>query len=300
MRTFSLSHEDIILHCTLWEPEGRPKGIVQIVHGVAEYVARYDSLAQFLTKEGYLVVGEDHAGHGYTASEEQRGYLTGGWMGVVRGIHRLYETVRQQHPHVPYFILGHSMGSFLLRTYLFTYHTPLTGAMISGTGQIAAPVIPAAWLACQEEGLRLGDSSLSPLLEKMMFGGYNAKFKPARTPYDWVNSDPAAVDAYAADPLCGFPVTVQLCKEMLKGIRMIQSKTNLSRMQKDLPVFFFAGDQDPVGDMGKGVWKTVKDFQSAGMKNVSCKLYEGMRHEVLNEPNRQLIFEDILNWMENC
>ena len=290
--------ERISLHVTVWEPKSNPKGIVQIIHGIAEYTARYNQFAEFLSQHDYLVVGEDHPGHGYTAEEGELGYMTGGWTGTVSGIHQVYEMIHQKYPSVPYYMLGHSMGSFLLRTYLFTYHTPLSGAIISGTGWLPSLILPLGAALCKEEALRLGDRKASTLLEKIIFGGYNKEFTPNRTPYDWLSRDHAIVDAYAADPLCGFSASIQLCQEMMMGLRMIQNVSNLSRMQKDLPIYFFAGELDPVGDMGKGVMKCIQAFERVGMKDVSWKLYPNMRHETLNEIDKEIVYQDILIWLE--
>lgn len=299
MRTINIDLDrTVTLHTSIWEPEGTPKGIIQIIHGVAEYVARYDAFASYCANLGYLVVGEDHPGHGQTAKGQTLGYLAGGWMGTVKGIHQVYETIHQMYPEIPYFMLGHSMGSFLLRTFLFTYHVPLAGAVISGTGWLPAFILPLGLAVCKEEALRLGESASSPLLEGMMFGGYNKKFAPNRTTHDWLSTDSAVVDTYVADPLCGFPVTIQLCREMLQGLRMIQNKDNLNRMPKDLPIYFFAGEQDPVGDMGAGVLKCAKAFKVIGMKDVSYKLYPGMRHEALNEIGKERVYQDLINWLD--
>ena len=289
--------ERISLHVTVWEPKSNPKGIVQIIHGIAEYTARYNQFAEFLAQHDYLVVGEDHPGHGYTAEEGELGYMTGGWIGTVSGIHQVYEMIHQKYPSVPYYMLGHSMGSFLLRTYLFTYHTPLSGAIISGTGWLPSLILPLGTALCKEEALRLGDRKASTLLEKIIFGGYNKEFTPNRTPYDWLSRDHAIVDAYAADPLCGFSASIQLCREMMSGMYANALKANLVRMQKDLPVYFFAGQQDPVGDMGNGVLKAVQAFKDAGMQDVLVELYPNMRHECHNEPGKEKVFADLVQWM---
>lgn len=298
MRSFFLTeNNDVPLHCCAWDPEGQPVAIVQIIHGVAEHIARYAPLGEFLASHGFLVVGEDHPGHGETAPEGRLGCLDGGWMETVRGIHRLHESVGQAYPNTPYFMLGHSMGSFLLRTYLFTYHTDLAGALISGTGWQPAPILTMGLAMCAEEAMRLGEFSHSALLENLMFGAYNRKFAPNRTAHDWICSDEAVVDAYLADPLCGFPTSIQLCREMLRGLQMIQNRTNLGRMQKNLPVWFFAGQQDPVGSMGKGVERAFRAFREAGMTHVDLTLYPAMRHEALNEQGKEQVFADVLDWL---
>jgi len=195
-------------------------------------------------------------------------------------------------------MLGHSMGSFLLRTYLFTYHTPLSGAIISGTGWLPSAILPIGIALCKEEAMRLGEHASSALLEGIMFGGYNKEFMPARTAYDWLSTDNAVVGAYVADPLCGFSPSIQLCKEMMQGLRMIQNTKNLKRMKKEIPIYFFSGEMDPVGDMGKGVMKCVHAFELSGMKDVSWNLYTGMRHETLNEIGKEAVYRDLLTWLE--
>lgn len=291
---------DTCLHCCAWLPKVQPVAVVQIVHGVAEYVARYDHFASFLASHGYLVVGEDHAGHGKSVGDRDiQGYLTGGWMNVVKGIHLLYGKTHAENPGMPYYMLGHSMGSFLLRTYLFTYHTDLRGAMLSGTGWQNRALLQVGRALCREEAARLGEHNTSSLLQNLIFGAYNRQFAPNRTPYDWVCSNEAVVDAYAKDPDCTFTPTIQLCREMLDGIHSIQQADNLTKMKKTLPVFFFAGDHDPVGNMGKGVLRTADAFRSAGMQDITVKLYAGMRHEVLNEVGKEQVYHDVLSWLRD-
>lgn len=300
MQEFFLQHgSTAFLHCCQWDPACRPIGAVQIVHGVAEHIARYDAFARFLADRGYLVVGEDHPGHGKSVpTGEAPGHLTGGWEGAVRGIHLLYTKTSAAFPEIPYYILGHSMGSFLMRTYLYTFHTPLAGVILSGTGWQNPAVLAAGRAICRAEALHRGERETSRLLQKLAFGAYNAAFAPNRTAFDWISSDEAAVDAYAADPLCGFDPTIQLYGEMFRGMADNQKTENLTRMQKDLPILFLSGALDPVGSQGKGVRRTVEAFRRAGMRDVSLRLYAGMRHEPLNEVGREQVYGDILAWLQ--
>ena len=288
------------IHCCQWAPKGDPVGIVQLIHGVADCVSRYEELAEYLADAGYLVVGEDHPGHGLSVGEvDQFGFMTGGWMGTVKVIRQLHQKVRSEYPKLPYVMLGHSMGSFLLRTYLFTYHDDLSGAILSGTGWQPDAILPGGALLCREEAARLGERGNSQLIQSMIFGAYNKKFAPNRTPYDWVCSVDEEVDKYAANPFCTWRPTIQLCTEMLRGIRMIQNRDNLSRMQKKLPVYFFAGQLDPVGNMGNGVLKCVQAFKDAGMQDVTVELYPNMRHECHHEYSKDKVFEDIVAWIRS-
>ena len=210
----------------------------------------------------------------------------------------LLRRTQRDYPGVPYFVLGHSMGSFLTRTLLFRYpDAGLRAAVICGTGWQPAPVLAAGLALCGLEKLRLGETGRSKLLANLMFGAYNRKFPDARTPNDWICSDPEVVVKYTADPLCGQDATIGLTREMLRGIRMIQRPANLQHMDKALPVFLIAGRSDPVGNMGRGVEKAAAAFRAAGMQDVACKLYDG-RHEILNEKNRQLVYDDVLAFYE--
>lgn len=287
------------LHCGLWEPEGEVRAVVQIVHGIAEHIGRYDHFAEFLRARGFAVCADDHMGHGLSVENGGTyGYFSGGWMAAVQDEKRLMDEMKSRFAGAPYIILGHSMGSFLLRTFLYTYPGELDGAIISGTGWEAGLTLKAGLALCRLEEKRIGESACSPMLKKLMFGAYNKNFQPNRTPNDWICSDEAVVDAYTQDPLCGFDVTVGLARDMLGGIAMNQKTENLSKMDKTLPVLFVSGIQDPVGAMGEGVLKCIDAFKRAGLKNVEIRLYPEGRHEMLNETNNAEVYSDIFAWLE--
>ena len=238
-------------------------------------------------------------GHGLSVEEGGTyGYFYGGWMAAVKDERTLFEEMKRRYPGLPYLMLGHSMGSFLLRTYLYTYPGELAGAIISGTGWQPEMALKAGLALCKLEQLRVGETGCSGLLKELMFGAYNKKFKPNRTANDWICSNEAVVDAYTADELCGFDATVGLTRDMLMGISMNQRKENLEKMDKALPVLFVSGMQDPVGAMGEGVLRCIDAFKRAGLKNVTIRLYPEGRHEMLNETNRTEVYADILSWME--
>ena len=288
------------IHAYRWEPEGKPIAIVQIVHGIAEHMQRYDEFAQFLTAKGFLVIGEDHMGHGKSQNGSAPLYFDGGWLTAAEDTYALLEQTKEEFPGLPCFIFGHSMGSFLTRTLLFRHpEAHWKGAVICGTGWLPPIVLTAGKALGALEACRLGNTGHSKLLTSLMFGLYNNKFKPVRTPNDWICSDPEVVDRYTADPLCGGDATIGLCRDMIGGISMIQKKTNLEAMDKNLPVLFIAGEKDPVGSMGKGVRKAHRAFQKAGMKQTSIKLYAG-RHEILNEKHRNEIYKDVLKFLQDC
>lgn len=288
------------LRCGLWMPMGQPRAMVQLIHGVAEHVGRYDDFSTFLTRHGIAVVGDDHMGHGKSIGpNDVPGYFPTGWQGAVEDEHRLMTEIRKEFPHTPYFLLGHSMGSFLARTFLYRYpNAELTGAILSGTGWVPGMVLAAGKRLCQHEKQRIGADQVSPHIQKIVFGSFNLKFRPNRTEADWICTDPAVVDAYLADPLCGVWPTVGMAEDILDGLRSNQQPEHLAQMDRELPILFFSGQEDPVGAMGRGVRRSAKAFEQAGMKHVTCRLYEGGRHEMLNEPQRETVYQDVLQWIE--
>ena len=283
-------------------PDGAPRGVVQIAHGVAEHVERYDAFARFLASHGFVVVGNDHLGHGRTIRDmSELGFFseTGGWELVVGDMHTLHDRTAAEFPGLPYFLFGHSMGSFLARTYIIRYRTGLDGVILCGTGQQRPALVRAGRLLSAMEIKKHGPAYHSRRLQDLAFGGYNDGFAPARTLSDWISRDEAAVDRYNEDPLCGFLPSAGLFRDMMDGLRYIQAPRNTARMKKDLPVCFLSGDADPVGENGAGVIRAYRSFLRAGMTDVTLKLYHGCRHELLNERNRDEVMGDILVWLES-
>ena len=301
-QTFSYPSADGLhtVQARAWLPEGSPKAVVQIVHGVAEHVGRYEEAAHFLAGHGFAVCGNDHLGHGRTARPGEYGFFAskGGWELAVRDVRRLRELAGERWPGLPFFILGHSMGSFLTRTYLIRWPGTVDGAVLSGTGQEPAPVVAvgraAAGLLCALRGPRY----VSPLIYRLSLGAYNRKFRPNRTTGDWLSRDEAMVDEAMADPLCSFQPTVSMFRDMMNGLRFIGRASNARRMDPDTPVYFFSGDHDPVGSMGKGVRKVEALFRRAGCRDVTVRLYPGGRHEMIHELNRQQVLDELLVWLE--
>lgn len=285
-----------------WLPESSPVGVVQIAHGVAEHIARYDGFARYLAENGFVVAGMDHLGHGKSASNpEHQGYFGefGGWELVVGDMRKLYERMREQHFGLPVFMLGHSMGSFLTRTYIIRYHDGPDGAIIVGTGQQSGLTVSGGLAVANRIIKSRGASHKSQFLNNMAFAGYNNRFKPNRTEFDWLSRDNDVVDAYIADPDCGYVASAGLFRDMLTGVKYITSMKNLDRINTDLPIYFLAGDADPVGDYGKGVVRAYNSFLKAGLTDVSLKLYHGARHEILNETNKTEVYADILAWLRS-
>ena len=288
------------IHCCQWIPEGKPRGVIQIVHGIAEYAARYDGLAQVFTDHGFVVVGEDHMGHGGSISQEiPQGCFADGWLTAVSDSYRLLQMTKEEYPDLPYVVYGHSMGSFMTRTLLYTHpDAGLAAAVLSGTGWMPKPVLRSGRVVCLLEGKRKGMNASSATVDKLLFGSYTKGYENPRTPLDWLTRDEAEVDKYIADPLLGFSASIGLAREMLGGMLMNEDRKNLEKMPKDLPVLFVSGDKDPVGGNGKGVRQTYEAFRAAGMKDVRLKLYPDCRHEMHNELNREELHRDVLAFLD--
>ncbi|MBR6478017.1 MAG: lysophospholipase [Lachnospiraceae bacterium] len=289
------------LYAVRYLPEGEPKAILQIVHGMSEYMDRYADFAAFMAQKGFVVTGEDHLGHGKSVPEgETYGYICAQDPAtvMVRDVHRLKKMTQEKFPGVPYFILGHSMGSYILRNYLFRYGTGIQGAIIMGTGteKLASIKFVQGLSKCMQTVY--GDKHLSPTLDKLVMGSYNKKIVNPRTPSDWLSKDEEIVNRYRIDPLCGFPFTVNGYRTLFELVGRLYDKENLSRLPEKLPVFMVSGEEDPVGSYGEGVKKAYESLTEAGMKNVEMKLYPGDRHEILNELDKEQVMEDITCWID--
>lgn len=285
-----------------WMPDGEPRAVVQLVHGLCEHVGRYERFARVLTQAGFAVAGHDHLGHG---SSLPRGgapiwfAARDGWRIATDDVYTLHRKLRQDYPGLPCFILGHSMGSFLIRSLLIRYPGAVDGAILIGTGWNSEAVITGGRAVANLLCLLRGGRAASPLITALSFGSYNKPFAPSRTDYDWLTSDAQAVDRYIADPQCGQPLTAGLFRDMLEGFRFNQKAENLAKMDTATPVLLLAGQEDPVGAMGAGVEKTADAFRAAGVADLQLTLYPGLRHEILNEAAApQTADRDILRWLE--
>ncbi len=287
---------------TLWEPEdGKVRGVVQLVHGVAEYIDRYHDFACFLTAHGLAVAGDDHLGHGRTATDAaELGWFAekDGWKRIVEDEKRLRDILRARYPTVPMVLFGHSMGSFMARTCLMRWPDDFTCCVLSGTGHQSAVVCRFGKLLAGLEIRRHGSQYRSALLQKIAFGSYLKRIKDPVGPNDWICTDPAVVRQYDADPKCGFTATAGLMYDMMDGLSIIGDRAGLAKMDKAAPVLFIAGEEDPVGAYGKGVRHVADMFRKAGMADVTVKLYPAMRHEVLNERGKDTVWEDVLDWID--
>ena len=294
--TFPSADGKTAIHAVEWLPEGAPRAVLQIAHGVSEYVLRYEDFAGYLTERGFAVVGNDHLGHGLSVSDgAPRLYFgpKGSWNWVVEDMESLRKLTHRQFPNLPYFLLGHSMGSFLTRTYLIRYPGTVDAAIIMGTGHQSPAIVAGGRAIAKAAGKRHGFKAHSPRVEALAFGAYNKAFAPNRTEVDWLSASDNNVDAYIADPLCGQKASIGLFCEMLGGIRFISTPKNIASMNRNTPILFISGDKDPVGEMGKGVRRAYEAFRRAGVRDVELKLYKGLRHEILNEDCRAVVYNDL-------
>ena len=300
--TFPSADGRTAIHAAEWLPETAPRAVLVLSHGVSEHILRYEPFAAFLTEHGFAVCGHDHLGHGLSVAEgAPRLYFgpRGSWDYVVRDLYARRELAGKRFPGAPVFLLGHSMGSFLARTYLIRYPGTVAGAILMGTGQMVPAVLAAARVLAAEEARRVGEDHASPLVTKLAFETYNRRFAPNRTAFDWLAANEESVDRYIADPLCGGDTTTGLFREMLSGIAYVAKGENLRKMNLNTPVLFISGEDDPVGDMGKGVRRAYAAFRRAGVRDAELKLYPGLRHEILNEADRETVYRDILDWLES-
>lgn len=301
MEFYYLSKDGVTnIHAFEWIPQGEVKAVLQICHGMVEYIDRYHEFADFLCSQGFYVVGHDHLGHGKSiASEKNLGFFheKNGNEFVISDIHKLHEMTLEKYPDVPYFIMGHSMGSFLVRQYLGTYENNFAGAIIMGTGSQPSALLMAGKLMCRSIALFRGWKYKSKLIDGMAAGGYAKHFKEEANTSSWIAKNPEVVEKYGNDPLCGYMFTVNGYYHMFSGMKKMNALEKKGSIRKDLPVFFVAGKEDPVGDFGVSVEKVYRKYQDSGIADVSMKLYEGDRHEILNECDKAKVYEDLLVWM---
>lgn len=284
-----------------WLPEGSPRAIVQIAHGMAEHSERYDRLAQALTDAGFAVYANDHRGHGHTAAPADHGYFADqdGYAKVVGDLDSVRVAALAEHPGLPVVLLGHSMGSFLARSYATQHGDKLAALVLSGTGGDPGLLGKVGLAIAKGEAKVRGRRHKSGLMNALTFGQYNAKFKPKRTDFDWLSRDPSEVDKYIADPLSGNVFTSGFFVDLLGGLAQVNDDGQVSKVPNQLPILLVSGDLDPVGAQGKGVRAVAAQYERLGVREVTTKLYPGARHEIFNETNRDEITADVIGWIND-
>lgn len=288
------------IHAVIWRPSGAPCGVVQIIHGMSEYAARYAPFAKFLADKGFIVCAEDHLGHGQSVKEkEELGWFneTRDYKTVLADIRTLYKTVSKEAENLPYFLLGHSMGSFFCRNYISLYGDELNGAIIMGTGFKNKAILNTALAMTRINAAFFGWKHKSKFIDKLAFGAYNKRFKADNDPNAWLSKEQENVRAYNNDELCGFKFTDNGFYVLFSVIKAACASKTIKAVPENLPVLFVAGEDDPVGSYGKGVKKTYNKFKSAGVKDCTLKLYTSARHEILNDFCSEEVKADILDFL---
>lgn len=295
------------IHCVKWMPEEQPVAVLQIVHGMVEYIERYEAFAEFMCNKGFVVVGHDHIAHGGSVASEQE------W-GIVHvkhpsdvmaeDIYTHYKKTKEEYPELPYFILGHSMGSYMTRKCLCLKAKEmedLDGAIIMGTGTEPNLAINMGLAVINTLALFRSDKYRSTMVRDMTYGAPYKRYDcTGATPDNsWLTKDVEIVKKYYSDPKCTFVFSLGAYRGLVESTKFDNNMDNIAKMKKDLPIFFVSGADDPVGNCGKGVQQAYDKFEAAGMQDLSIKLYEGDRHEILNELDRETVYQDIYNWIKS-
>lgn len=290
------------IHAVIWKPSTEIKAIVQISHGMIEHINRYDSLARELNKHGILVCGNDHLGHGKSVIDSKNyGYFCKKNQDIVlaNDLYNLTKMIKDQYPNTPYYLLGHSMGSFIVRNYLLYFSDDLTGAIIVGSGYKSSFTTTIAKIITRiTKFYHHGWYYRSPFLYKQTNGGFSKRFEEGKeNPYCWLTTDDVVIKNYKDDPLTNFRFTCNAYYGLFTLVQKACSKHQAKKINKNLKLLIQSGKDDPVGNFGKDIYKIEKLYKSVGIKNVKIKLYNGMRHEILNEQNRILVINDIINFI---
>lgn len=301
MKMFKLLGADNLeLQGMKWDGVEAPLGVVQISHGMAEHISRYEEFAEFLNANGFIVYGHDHRGHGDSVTaEEDYGFLSDeeGWSKLVSDLHLMTLNIKGDYPSLPIYIFGHSMGSFALRDYLTQFGSSIDGAIICGTGNNPNWLNQIALWFAKRECKNKGPRHHSKFMTKLSFGSYNNKFKPNKTEFDWLSRDEIQVYKYIEDSECGRVFTSQFYVDFLTGIIELSKQENVNKIPKDKPYLFISGEDDPLCRKGEAIQFISGQFKQAGISNVQVKIYSGARHELTNETNRQEIYSDVLLWL---
>lgn len=289
------------LNVIIWETEKEPIGVLQIVHGMAEYIDRYDNFAKYMTEHGFNVIGHDHLGHGHSVSDEHDyGFFAeeNGDKIIIEDMHSVTQYAREKWEELPNFILGHSMGSFCLRQYLTKYSNDVFGAIIMGTGWIPSAAALLGKTIATNTCKSKGSHTVNPLLIKLTLEPYNKPFAPARTNCDWLSRDEKQVDIYVNDKLCGFNFTAGAYKDFFTILEKIAKNRQLIGMRKSLPILITSGSVDPVGGK-KACEKLNAQYKRCGIDDVTLKLWENDRHEILNELDKSDVYDYICTWLKS-
>ncbi|HFL3600527.1 TPA: lysophospholipase [Clostridioides difficile] len=295
--------EGLDIYTYKWEDENikKPKAVIQIAHGMAETAQRYETFAKVLTKNGYIVYINDHRGHGKTAKIiENVGHLAEkeGFRCLVEDMYTLTNIIKKENEDLPIYLFGHSMGSFASQRYIMDYSNNLAGLILCGSNGKQGIILNLAHLIINREIKKYGRRFKSNKINNLIFGGEIIR-RNEKTKFDWLSRDKEQVEKYINDPFCGVVCSCGFFYDLVQGLKEIEDKENLKKVPLDIPIYIISGDKDPIGKNGKGVLKLRDRYIKLGVKDVTCKLYKDGRHELLNEINREEVFEDIICWLNN-
>jgi alpha-beta hydrolase superfamily lysophospholipase len=300
---FFLKSEDntqVFVYSWLPDQGVRIKGVLQIMHGMAEYAGRYHDFAKHLTAQGYVVFANDHRGHGKTAgSLHETGFIanTNSWKAILQDSFMLNQHIQSRYPDNKIVLIGHSMGSFYARAYLEMYRETINALILSGTAWQPSLLFNFGLLVAKLQCLFRGEKNRSNLLDKLSFGSFNKRFEPSKTPFDWLSRDNHVCTKYTTDPFCGFVCTSSFFRELFRLLKFVQSRKLYSSVKKELPVLIFSGLMDPVGIFSKGPKSVYTFLKNKGFSDLALNLYPEGRHEMLNEINRKEVYKDVVNWL---
>jgi alpha-beta hydrolase superfamily lysophospholipase len=283
----------------IYKPEGEIRAMIQLVHGMCEYVERYEPYIEFLTGRGFLVYGDDHLGHkGSISGPQDLGFFAkkDGWICLVKDEYRLTKIMKEAYPDLPLFLYGHSMGSFISRAYITSHADEIKGVILSGTAGSNSALSMGMKLAGFVKRLR-GEKSQSALLSMMMFGSYNKRYKDAKSAYAWLTRDEKVVEAYEADPYCGFTFSTSGYLDLMKLLEFVTADDWYGKIPAELPIYVVSGSMDPVGGWGDGINEVSAKLKQTERADCTVKLYKDMRHEIHNEIGKEVVWNDIAGWI---
>lgn len=284
------------VHGSIWIPEKTPKAVIQIGHGMTEYVDKYDETARFLNEQGFVVAGIDNLGHGQSVVDKTYHGYFGKYEYMIKDIHTARKHIQKQYPQLPYFFWGNSLSSFLGRRYIQLYPEGMNGAIFTGAGSIPQSMV--SIILCGTISLVKGGKYYSKFIDTVDMDHYCDRIPNAKTYYDWLTKDENYVKSYINDPLCQIKIKINGYLQMGRCIHALQKPANIRQIPKDFPVAFFSGSEDPVGKYGEHPREITKIMKKEGMTDISCTIYDGLRHQLFWEPEKEMFFNDLLNWVE--
>ena len=290
-----LTTSDTQIATYTWEPEGKPRSIILILHGQAEHAGRYTDFAQFLSSKGHLVKAHDHRGHGKTSPPEQHGHFADqkGWQRCIEDIQVHQQHIQQKHNQLPFILFGQGMGSFMTQEYMIQHSNKLAGAILSGTNGKPGFATHIVRFISHLERIRLGKNGRSAIVERIINGEFNKLFQPVNTPASWRCGDQESQQKFVEDPMCGFLCSPQLWLDLFDGIQKATSPRRQKNIQKEMPIFVIGGAQDPVGMQTGGVKKLLHQYRMLEMLNVTYTVFPNCRHETLHEQTKAEVYKAV-------